>query len=238
MTKYSQTKAELIEHLKDQVNFMVASCISFDRGFEGEAKRLAVAIRILVHDTSSSSALLTQLGKMGMLFYDSASSFDINNILPSNCLTIQRISKKEGRDIVGEYVAPLDNLSPARSKDKKVGFHRWWKGNIILKDTKSSLFSRGDLILTVANKEGGAHIDPQLDKAYANLSRFNSLGWKVFAQEQSKDFENSPVLPSIRQIAHEIVKTLRDGCIDLFDENIQVSEIFKKYQDHCLTHQL
>ena len=71
------------------------------------------------------------------------------------------------------------------------------------------------MVLTVANKEGGTHIDPKLDEAYANLSRFNSLGWKVFMSGVEKDFNNTPVLPSIRQIAHEVLKTLKDEFPDL-----------------------
>jgi hypothetical protein len=67
MSKYCLTKEELANHLKEQIDFMIASAIQFDNGFEGEAKRLAIAIRILVHDTSRCSALLTQLNKLNIL---------------------------------------------------------------------------------------------------------------------------------------------------------------------------
>jgi len=235
MTKYVQTRDELLGHLKDQINFMVASAISFDNGFEGEAKRLANAIRILVHDTSRSTALLTQLRKMNTLFYDSASPFDPRNPITSNCLTMIRASKKEGEPLVGDYVAPLDRISPSRSKDKKVGFGRWWNRTTMYKDKEGNVFNRRDLVLAVADKEGGAHIDPKLDEAYTKLSRFNSLGWKVYVQGKAKDFRNSPVLPSIRQIAHEVLKTLRDGVVDLYPENDPVFETFKTYEEHCQT---
>lgn len=233
MSEYSQTKDELLAHLRDQINFMIASAISFDNGFEGEAKRLAIAIRILVHDTSRSTALLTQLRKMDILFYDSASVFDSRNLLPSNCLTMLRFSKKEGKDMVGDYVAPLNDLSPARNKNKKVGFSRWWNRTTMYKEKEGNEFTRRDLVLTVADKEGGAHIDPKLDKAYAKLSRFNALGWKVYAQGEARDFRNSPVLPSVRQIAHEVLKTLRDGVADLYPENDPLFETFKAYEEHC-----
>ena len=64
MGKYQQTSEELLAHLWDQIKFLVASSKSYDQGFEGEAKRLAVAIRVLMHDTTQSNALLTQLGKI------------------------------------------------------------------------------------------------------------------------------------------------------------------------------
>ncbi|MFC1908223.1 hypothetical protein ACFLWT_02340, partial [Chloroflexota bacterium] len=71
MTKYVQTGDELLGHLKDQIAFMKISANSYDNGFEDEAKRLAVAIRILVHDTPQSTSLLTQLDKKGILFHSS-----------------------------------------------------------------------------------------------------------------------------------------------------------------------
>jgi len=232
MTKYIQTREELLTHLKDQIDFMIASAMSFDNGFEGEAKRLAVAIRILVYDTPSCTALLTQLRKMDILFYDSASTFDPRNLIPSNCLTIMKLSAAGA-----EYVAPLDNLSSARNKDKKVSFGRWWNRTPMYKDNAGNIFTRRDLVLAVANKEGGAHIDPKLDQAYANLSRFNSLGWKAVISGVDQDFKNTPVLPSIRQIAHEVLKTLKAGVIDLFSDKDRDSllERFEAYKKHCPT---
>jgi hypothetical protein len=212
MTQYIQTQDELLAHLKEQITFMKQSAISYDDGFEGEGKRLAVVIRVLVHDTPQSTSLLTLLGrKKRMLFYDSASKYDPRNLATSNCLIVMKLSANEA-----EYVAPLDDLSSARDKNKKRSFDNWWERLIIYKDNKNNEFTRKDLVLVVANKEGGAHVDPKLDQAYADLSRFNSLGWKLFVHGEEKDFNNTPVLPSIRQIAHEVLKTLKDEFPDLF----------------------
>ena len=232
MTKYVQTEDELLTHLREQVDFMIASAVSYDNGFEGEAKRLAVAIRILLYDTSSCTALLTQLRKMDILFCDSAAAFDPRNLATSNCLTMMKLSPAGA-----EYVAPLDNLPPSRNKDKKVSFGRWWNRTPMYKDNAGNIFTRRDLVLAVANKEGGAHIDPKLDQAYVNLSRFNSLGWRAVISGVDQDFKNTPVLPSIRQIAHEVLKTLKAGVIDLFSDKDKGSllEKFEAYEKHCPT---
>jgi hypothetical protein len=235
MSKYRLTKEDLTNHLREQIDFMIASAIQFDNGFEGEAKRLSIAIRILVHDTSRCSALLTQLNKMNILFYDSASVFNPRNLATSNCLTVMRATLGEKKGSGGDYIAPLDDLAAVKNEDRKVSFDRWWRRNIIYRDNSGSLFTRRDLVLNVADKEGGAHVDPELDQAYANLAKFNSLGWKVYVQGEEKDFANSPVLPSIRQIAHEILKTLKDGTLDLFTDKNQMVEKFIFYQNHCQT---
>jgi len=214
MTKYAQTKEELLAHLKDQIAFMKQSVDSHDKGFGGEAKRLAVAIRILVHDTPKSKSLLNSLDKKTIDFYDSASDYNPNRVVVSHSgLVLKKFAFPSGG---GEYQAPLDDLPPSRSNNKKVNFDQWWDKKIVIRDNQKNTFTRKGLVLAVADMEGGAHVDPNLDEAYANLSRFHSLGWKFFRGEVAEDFKNSPVLPSIRQIAHEVLKTLKDEFPELF----------------------
>lgn len=64
-----QTKAELIAHLREQLQFLRSSSLAFDVGNYGEAKRLAVILRILLHDTKRSASLLTSLGIKDKLWY-------------------------------------------------------------------------------------------------------------------------------------------------------------------------
>jgi len=52
---------------------MKASATAFDSGFEAEAKRLAVSLRVLLHDTNSSRALLDQLGVKNKLRFTETS---------------------------------------------------------------------------------------------------------------------------------------------------------------------
>ncbi len=46
-----QSRDGLLNSLNETVQFIIASCRAFDSGFESEAKRIAVAVRVLVHDT-------------------------------------------------------------------------------------------------------------------------------------------------------------------------------------------
>jgi len=207
--KISQTHEELLNHLKEQIDFMNSSSHSFDQGIVGEARRLAVSIRILVHDTATSKSLLSQLNKKQIGFLDTASPYRPNNLLTSNCLTMMRMSKGGG-----EYIAPLDDLSPSRV-NKKIPFDNWWFKNIVYKDNNKKTFTRSSIVLNVADTDGGAHVDPNLDEAYAKFSKFNTLGWKYFKGGTAEEFRNTPVLPSIRQIAYEILKTLKDEFPDL-----------------------
>ena len=206
MTKYVKTEKELLGHLLIQIAFLERSASWYDNGAEEEAIRLATAIRILVHDTNNSHSLLSQLDKKAILFYDSAIGY-IPNAFQTFCLTSIRMSTKEG----AEYRAPLDGRNMA-----KIDFIKWWEENIIFKDNRGNIFTRKDLVRNVANKDGGAHVAPDLQEAYANLSRFNLTGLKLYVNGKQRGFKNTPVLPSIRQITHEVLKTLKDEFPELF----------------------
>jgi hypothetical protein len=65
------SRAWLEALLAEQYDYLVASAVRFDEGYHHEWKRLAVALRVLVHDTAKSASLLSQLGiKDALAFLD------------------------------------------------------------------------------------------------------------------------------------------------------------------------
>ena len=207
--KIPQSKKELLGHLENQISFLKSSAQSYDKGFEAEAVRMAVTIRILMHDTPKSKSLLSQLGKKNILFYDSAYNFDPNNLMVHIGLALIRLSSRGG-----EYHASLDDISPERL-NRKIPFIEWWN-KIVISDKERNKYTRKDLILFVANQDGGAHIDPSLDYKYAKLSRFDSMAWKEVKGGVESPLKNRPELVCIRQMTHEILKTLKDEFQEFF----------------------
>jgi hypothetical protein len=206
----SQTLDDLKEHLKHQINFLNTSSLLYDRGNEGEAIRLAASVRILVHDTAISKSLLMQLGKKNILFHDTSRDLDYEFFsLETSEVGLAMIKLPPGR-----YFAPLDDVPPDRL-NKKITFDSWWNKVVII-DKLDSKFTRKDLVLFVANEDGGAHVDPDLDEDMARLSRLNSLGWRVVKNGIDSPMQAKPELPCIRQIAHEVLKTLKDEFSEYF----------------------
>ena len=199
-SKIVLSQNELEIHLKEQISFLEASANSFDAGAEEEAKRLAVAIRILVHDTTSSHSLLGQMGKI-LQFYDTSSDLDSHNILAHGGLISILTGPYHTR-----YVAKLDNLSP--NAGKKIDFDSWWNKPVFV-DRQGRKLTRKNLILTAANQDGGAHVDPSLDETYADLSK-NGFGFTVIHSTEVLRMDK-PERVAIRQIAHEVLKTLKPG---------------------------
>jgi hypothetical protein len=210
MGKYTQTKEEILKHLLEEIRFIKASAKEYDEGHLEEAKRLAMSIRKLVYDTDNQTSILSQLNKKGILFYDSAADYEPSNLLTQSSILIMKTGP-EG----SEFIAPLDNFQHRRYKKRE--FNNWWNRAYIFKDKDGNLFSRRDIILEVADTDGGVHVDPNLNQAYANISRFNSLAWR-YVNEKGEDMPlPSPVPPAIRQISHEVLKTLQDEFPDLFE---------------------
>lgn len=57
----------------------------------------------------------------------------------------------------------------------------------------------------IANKDGGAHIDHEIDDSYANLAYNNSLGWIYSDGAQEHPFSNNAAYATLRQIAQEVL---------------------------------
>lgn len=200
MAKVPQSQDDLKRHLEEQLAFLERSAEAFDDGFTDEAKRLAVTLRLLLHDTKHSKSLLGQLGLKDSDFVDSAFQDDPESIASHGGLVGIAVGKGKS-----ELVARLDGDDP--SWFRRVKFSDWWNAPVT-RDLKGRLLSRRELVLAVANKDGGAHVDPELDEVYADLSRGNALGLYDATAEKLEPL-TEPERVTIRQIAHEVLKTLK-----------------------------
>lgn len=153
-----------------------------------------------MHDTGSSKSLLGQLGQKSIKFYETSIPRNPRNIMTYSGLTAIELTPEGAK-----YVAVLDMLPPD-SPPRWVSFDEWWN-RVIFVDQKGSETSRKDLILAVANKDGGAHLDPVLHGKYADLSRRNSLAWQFSSPRGDIPLEG-PEKAAVRQITHEILKSL------------------------------
>lgn len=205
-----QTKDELKSHLREQIEFLKSSSQAYDEGYTSEAKRLTVPIRLLLHDSQNSTSLLTLLKKKDILFYDTSLDYNPNNLPSTMGLIITEMEKKSAK-----YVPPLDDGPPTRYRKGKISFEKWWN-KIVFVDRKGNKLTRRDLVLAVANKDGGVHIDHELDKDYADITRFDSLGFMFVQDGNKRYFATHPELASVRQISHEVLKSLKDEFPEYF----------------------
>jgi len=186
--------------LAEQLRFLRASARAFDAGDESEAKRLSAVIRVLVHDRGSNKSLLGQLGLLGIGFFDTARYINPRNLSTEWAIVLARFSASGIR-----YIAPLDD-SP-RGVGHPVEFPAWWHKAIFRGEDRGEI-TRHDLVLSMAENDGGVHVDPKLRPKYAGLSRQNSLGLSMILPDGQAIPVEGAHLAGVRQIAHELMKSI------------------------------
>ena len=205
MTSHPRDR-DLEADLSEQLQFLASSGRAFDQGDLPESKRIALVIRVLVHDTDMSHSLLAQLGiKDSLAWADSAPVIDNdpNIVGRSPGLTSMGL----GTDGIVFSARYMDSIE--RSKTTRyVDFSDWWERPVIL-DSNDAEFNRKELVLALANKDGGAHLDRLNEKTHA-LVHGNSAGFVSIdmAGGPSQPIP-TPIYASVRTVAEELLLTLR-----------------------------
>lgn len=206
------TRAELIVHLVEQLQFLDASCASFDLGAEIEAKRLATSLRVLLHDTAASHSVLEQLGEKHAMRWPS------NLIEPEAPPVPGAVSVESSYPGLAIMGTPFDGGNPVwvpyyETEDvdmaSSLSFDGWWKASV-MHDGTGHGFSRRNFVLVVANKDGGSHVDGSgLPADFAALAS-GSIGWSSGMSDDSmKPFTDSPAPAALRQVAEEVRVAIR-----------------------------
>ncbi|MDD5338385.1 MAG: hypothetical protein PHG35_03115 [Dehalococcoidales bacterium] len=197
---------EIIKSLKEQLEMLSKSCERFDRGDELEAKNIAIRLRIIWYNKGQSKGLASQLNL-------DEEVVDTSFCVPRAIFTDKDTPSDEKRlfTMGGRRVySPVFDDGPGGTA--KVPFFHWWNGNVI-KDINKNQFTRKDVILEVADTDGGAHVDSSLVSEYYALTRNETFGViRVVPTKDPKIFTKisspSPVAVTLRQIGHETLKTL------------------------------
>lgn len=220
------TPAETEESVKVQIKLLLEAAERFDRGDLDEALNLAIRLRVLLHHNPkrNSHAGLAQLGLLDMLgFADTAGDLILENPVPDSRLTYMTVDfENHPRHIprFNDFAEPLlirtplqwqisrrvRGLSDPRPGGRGRDFQDWWSQRII-RVSDQQMFTRQGLVTSVANQDGGGHIDPKIRAEFHALTRGNSLGWSGDIGHGTKALQ-SPVPASIRQISWELHLTL------------------------------
>lgn len=163
--------------------------MSFDAGVTSEAKRIAVVIRTLVHDTAVSRGLLGQLRMRDEIRWLSAVAPTASGFAGPPWL--DGPFEPEYRHIPG---MPAFECS----------FQEWWRGRLLEFD--STPIDRSWFVLTTANFDGGAHVDPALPAAYRSITRDGGLKTvRINSAGDPYPDLTDPVPSALRTICTELV---------------------------------
>lgn len=195
-------RGELLQHLHEQIGLLDLYADGFDAGKEILMLPASTALRVLIHGPRS---LLAQLDAMEEFpFYDSRDE------------QVRQLSRRPMGMFAGLAVAELSQdevkwapLFRALGIMKNPApFTQWWSDKVV-DDGSGTYYSRRNLVLGSANKDGGAHVD--LDKQEHKRIPRDGLTGVVFRDVRFADGHNpSPIPACVRHIVEEV----RSGCRD------------------------
>ena len=196
----------LSERLDEHLQLMAVLCDCYDADNDIVALPIATAIRVLVHDTTRSVSLLSHLGRKNVQYLNTNFRDPIEAV---HLGLVRRINVgvHDGAGGEAKYWPLCDEryFPTPRQHFTFVPFDDWW-GERVFENSKSSL-TRGDLVLAIANKDGGAHFDTEVDERYDSFRKSWSGGSSLVGRQSGlkRGYDNIPIYPAVRQIAYELL---------------------------------
>lgn len=206
-----ETKQQLVE----SVEALILDSEAYDNGMFNMIKRSSATLRMLFYDSRTSHSLINQIESKKSLKMYSFIDYPIKQEIFYGSIYCARFLAQPPK--VEYYDTFLFN--PLKKRHIELSFYDWWNGTIF-RVGKNSDFSRGKIIITLANQDGGAHFDPTIDSNYSSLIK-GTTGFQIPPQSNnhiflggSPDYNNQPVqftdihLAIMRQIVHEAILSL------------------------------
>lgn len=207
-TVAKRDRIDLLEALAEQLEFLDLSCASFDAGNRSEAKRLALTVRVLCHTTKNSHGLLNLLGdESNVQMWDSLPEWHSRFKTVGGGLAHVRL----GGPMTGWHPISAPHPETGKPVHEVTGgvlrpFKLWWPRKVMFPSIGDEP-TRSGVVLWLANKDGGAHID-DLPERYSALKSGEAMGVRI-GGENGAPVDQSPFPAVMRQIAEEVRLSLR-----------------------------
>lgn len=186
------------EQLKRQIGFLNLSCAAFDHGFQDEAIRIAMVLRVVFHQTRNSTALLTHFGNPQINLLSTVPESSKESVFFDG-ITGMAVGGSGPKYIALLGDAPTQCLLP---------FASWWNQTIFVRN--SARATRKLTVLGATNKDGGAHVDPKLNKEYELAISVGRSLQVVMADEDGEneariEYPSGSHYAALRQMGFEVL---------------------------------
>jgi tetratricopeptide (TPR) repeat protein len=211
------------KQLKRQLGFLKRSCEIFDHGNEDEAIRIAVTLRTLFRDTQNSTSLMKLLGQTDLV--QLLSTIETEEDEPR----LKQIDIKEFVPVM----LTSDGKKPyldASNKNRELFLDNWLNEKILI--LNGERFSREDIIITAANKDGGTHVPKKLNQKAKLLKK--SIGeYTIFENKRRITNElNNHHFFILRQLAYEVLNSRK--LYELNNIEFHQSDKVKSYREYLI----
>ena len=213
-----RTKKELINDYKIQMKFLNDFCVKYDEGHTEYALQIASTLRLLLHDTNKSHALLNQLYHKGITTVDFVDTcihqmpigkkitMPNEKVTPivRNNLCYYTFNHSEDSEPI---LTPTPLLNTAKFSVYR-SFGIWWNKTTTI-CYPNSIITRKRVVTLLANNDGGAHIDPNIEEDLRKLKRIEVKALTICAPINGVDKKyiaeiDKVLYATVRQIAEEV----------------------------------
>ena len=199
----STDTGRLTKKLEEQLQFIRRSSEAYDQGAEEEALRIATSLRVVFHQTGASTSLIAHLGFGAKKMLSSSRGHGDWKDYLSHEININSPVPIRMRPILGD-------------KFHELSIDDWWQNETVFVHNGTN-HNRRKIILSAANKDGGAHVDADLETYYEFLCAGKYLigitgdlqynGPAPFPQGVTI-YPTNAHFALIRQFAHEVLASV------------------------------
>lgn len=187
------------EQLRRQLRFLRTSCDAYDHAEIDEGVRIAGVARILIHNTGKQTSLLRYMDAESIRLLSTCAQMPPGTVAFIGYGGLGRIVLRDGKAF-SEYRPALDNTSTKELRPVS----EWW--NQVMHFDGRTTIRRSSLALVAADKDGHAHVDPQVTDEYAQLSAPGMMGtWIMRGDNASETPLTNAHLVMLRQMGYELL---------------------------------
>ena len=214
-----RTQKELEKSLHEQLKLLRFYCEQYDAGNTEFVYPMGTTLRVLLKDTRNCHSLLGQMGlKKEIQFLDSAHHckggiccWEIMNMQNATLVdgsVYAGLVSKSIRKVGYIYLMTLKPLCRYRNapEPRMKSFEEWYNDEV-LDDTLHQM-TRKNIIENIAEKEGGCHLDTNSTPEQKTFQKPEAL--RAVLNGEHIEFQPAPVYVSLRQIAWEVLESLKE----------------------------
>ncbi len=183
------------ENLAEQLDFIQSASDQYDNGRHSHSLQIATAIRVLFHDTGASTSVLSYLNKKNDI--QLLTLLEPISVVPGT-VTLESVG-----------VLTLNGIEPDFMGPGYIGFVSvadWWNQVVLITGTNQE-HTRRSIVLGSANFDGGAHVDPRLDKPEKVSFKKLQDGYWTFVRAGVSHRLDRYHLLALRHFAHELLNS-------------------------------
>ena len=233
-----RTQESIVSQFINQFEILVDHCRKYDEGYEHYGSEIATKLRVFLHSFRRSKSLISQMNFESPVLFLSTNRIikqeGLSFSMPALCSILHKTSAGLKPSQSADYVPDFDSSNDSTTW---LSFEDWWQELVIL-DSDGNEFTRQLIVAEVADTDGGAHVDPDITLGYDSLLNKNSAGMYfdpsngIFAARYSEAIKHlslsPPVMPTLRQIAHEVILSIKNHDVELALPKYSYKNYFEK----------